>query len=247
MPEWLIQLLSAVVGGVNDFGQGVSTAFANVGNEERFHQGLGELTDLRTRRQGDADAFADQQNQFASGLRSGTGNKFQDIIGRLFGLGDQERSDIDRDFGNLSSQTSAGLQSRGLTGTTLLPSMQRGVERERTSAQGRLSERLRREEIGVRTNALGADVNLGLRELLTRGQGEQFRVGTDIGLTNSIVNFLGQLNQNAPNEANHLINQGAIGSGGAPPPSFPSQSSSSGFWEGFVGSLAPAVTFGALS
>lgn len=62
------------------------------------------------------------------------------------GAGSQESRDIDRSYTARQAAQQQGLVSRGLNNSTLLDTMRMGVDRERTDAQGRLGERLRREE-----------------------------------------------------------------------------------------------------
>lgn len=79
--------------------------------------------------------------------------RYRDILGgyearraAAQGAGAQESRDIDKAMRGRGAASRQSLVSRGLNNSTLLDTMQMGVERERADAQGRLNERLRREE-----------------------------------------------------------------------------------------------------
>ena len=96
------------------------------------------------------------QSDIMGGLRSlrddvvgGYGRRGQMAQMMLRGLGGQERRDIDQAFDRRSSAETANLAARGLGGTSLGSTLRTGIDRERTDAQGRLGERLRRERLGT--------------------------------------------------------------------------------------------------
>ena len=66
----------------------------------------------------------------------------------LEGMGETAKQDIEREFQGRSTQANQDLVSRGLTGTTVAPTVQAGITRAKTQEQGRLAEQLRREQIG---------------------------------------------------------------------------------------------------
>ena len=66
----------------------------------------------------------------------------------LEGMGETAKQDIERQFQGQSTQANQDLVSRGLTGTTVAPTVQAGITRAKTQEQGRLAEQLRREQIG---------------------------------------------------------------------------------------------------
>ena len=90
-------------------------------------------------------------NQILSEYR----NRYTRNLALLQGMGTQERMDIDQQFQGLSSRAGQDMVSRGLTGTTIAPTVQAGIARERAGAQGRLNERLRREQVDVDSRLSG--------------------------------------------------------------------------------------------
>lgn len=69
-------------------------------------------------------------------------------MGLLENLGDQERSDIRQRYAGREATGMQDLVSRGLSGTTLLPNLRMGVERDQSAELRRLGEGLRRERLG---------------------------------------------------------------------------------------------------
>jgi hypothetical protein len=93
----------------------------------------------------------------------------------LEGAGAQERKDIGRQFDEQQQKMAADLSERGLGGTTVLPSLSAGVERNRSDALGGLNERLNRQRLS--TDASLSGDALGARERLGTGF-SQFRFGS---------------------------------------------------------------------
>lgn len=73
----------------------------------------------------------------------------------MTGLGDQERSNLLRQYGELGASTRQGLRARGLEGTTIPMAAELGLAREQSQAVGSLEERLRREKLGYTTGLSG--------------------------------------------------------------------------------------------
>lgn len=93
---------------------------ANAANQARYDQGLGELTDLRSRSMAD-----------------------------LEGVGQQQSADIDRNFRSASGQVQQDLSRRGLLGTSRVASETRRLEEGRAGSQNRLAEQLAMARIGA--------------------------------------------------------------------------------------------------
>lgn len=67
----------------------------------------------------------------------------------LAGLGSQGAADINTAYAGQASQVGQQLVNSGLYGTTVLPTMQMGVERERLAAQNRLAEQVAQQRLSV--------------------------------------------------------------------------------------------------
>lgn len=75
------------------------------------------------------------------------GDRYDRNMGYVEGMGTQERADINTQWNNERSAVGQDMVSRGLTGTTIKPSMEMGVERQRTAALGRLNDRLLQQKL----------------------------------------------------------------------------------------------------
>ena len=105
----------------------------------------------------------------------GYDQRYQRNMNYLEGAGAQERKDINRQFDDRQRSMAADLSERGLGGTTVLPSLTSGLERNRSDAIGGLEERLRQQRLSTDAN-LSGDA-LSARERLGTGF-SQFRYGT---------------------------------------------------------------------
>lgn len=72
--------------------------------------------------------------------------RYQQALQNLEGVGVQQTADVNTRFDSSRSAVNQNLVNAGLSGTTVLPSMQRGVERERQDALNRLAAMLAREK-----------------------------------------------------------------------------------------------------
>ena len=83
----------------------------------------------------------------------------------LQGQGQQEAIDIQRRYGELGAANQQDMVNRGLTGTTIMPTMRQGIAREQEGALSRLNERLINQRIGMDSqlsgDALSAQERLG--------------------------------------------------------------------------------------
>jgi len=106
------------------------------------------------------DAQLAQAMEYAKTLRGDTNNLqtdrlnalsagFDQLQGMVGELGEYDRQRIDRDATSQRNSVAAQLAGRGLMASTVLPTLQQGVERNRLEAQGQLSESLRNQSIGT--------------------------------------------------------------------------------------------------
>jgi hypothetical protein len=127
-------------------------------------------------------------------ILSGYGSRFDRNMGTLEGMGESERSSINKRYDATLGANLQDAVSRGLTGTTVLPGMKALTERERTQALGDLDERLRRERIGLDTNLSGDTLSFMER---------REDVGPDLNQMIGLAEALGQAGDN-----NNATNQG---------------------------------------
>lgn len=106
--------------------------------------------------------YQDRSNQYqenAAGLRddvlNGYDARYQRGMQNLEGLGNQEKIDVQRQFGELAAANQQDLVNRGLTGTTIMPTMRQGILREQTDALSRINERLQNQRLGLDASLSG--------------------------------------------------------------------------------------------
>ncbi len=70
-------------------------------------------------------------------------------MGMVEQMGVQQRKDINERYSSMASNQASDMKARGMAGTTVMPSMAAGVERERSGALGRLDETLMQNRLNV--------------------------------------------------------------------------------------------------
>lgn len=171
---------------------------ANAANEQRYaeiNQGYGALQ-------------GQQKSQFDA-LNAAYGQRYDRNMKMLEGMGLQEQSDINEAMNAQAGNMRQQMVGMGLGGTTILPTMQAGLERQRIAEQGRLGERLRGQK-------LGADMQLSGDQLAyqERGGGDAMRLGQEA------LNFKERRNDVAPDfgaMANIALAMGKGGYGASGP------------------------------
>jgi len=86
-----------------------------------------------------------QQQAAMDEAKRKTEERYEEAMKNLEGIGLQEGKDIDQRFDSSRSAVNQSLVSSGLANTSVLPTMQQGVERERTASRNRLATMLARE------------------------------------------------------------------------------------------------------
>lgn len=158
-----------------------------------------------------SDAERDIYGEYDKNLKS--------AMSDLEGLGTAERENIDRTFKANEGTIGQNLADRGLTASTVMPSLKIANAGEKARAQGALGEQLRRERIGVtadlgdrraaaleriRGSTLGAKTGLTGEQLQYGDQAATRRIGSDLGFhgertgieQNRFGNKLGIINAN---------------------------------------------------
>ena len=130
------------------------------------------------------DANAANDLRYQQGMNM-LGDRYTRGMGYLDNAGQQEGADIRQDYHNLGTRIDQDLISRGLSGTTIRPTQQMGVQRELSSSLGRMNERL-----------------------------AQQKVATDAQLSGDIAGFLERREDQAPDISQMLALMQAAGQGG---------------------------------
>ena len=107
---------------------------------------------------GDLDAQFKARNEADEaryqGILSGLDQQLADTNKSLATAGTQQRSDINQAYFGLGARGSQDLVSRGLSGTTIAPTMSAGIERSRIAEQNRLAESLTQQRLGYQNDIL---------------------------------------------------------------------------------------------
>lgn len=181
-------------GGAGGGGMGVPQDYqrayeeAKAANEERYKNIL--------------TGYQDRSNQYqegAAGLRDdvlgGYDARYQRNMNAIQNLGQQEATDIQRRYGELKSANKQDMVNRGLTGTTIMPTMDQGIAREQEGALSRLNERLISQRIGLDSqlsgDAISAQERLG-QSILTGAAGVQ---GDTLGFAERRTDAYPDMNQ----------------------------------------------------
>jgi hypothetical protein len=96
------------------------------------------------------------------GITQGYQNRYREAMNTLEGSGTQERKDIEEQYANALQTNLQDMTSRGLSGTTVLPTLNLATEREKSGAMGRLNERLLQQKLATMASLTGEE--LGYRE-----------------------------------------------------------------------------------
>lgn len=117
--------------------------------------------------------YANQTQEAMDEARRLTEERYQQALQNLEDVGLQEGRDIDERFDSSRSAVNQNLVNSGLANTTVLPTMQQGVERERTASRNRLATMLARErnQIIQSRNDIPPDLNLYSQLLYRAGAG----------------------------------------------------------------------------
>lgn len=83
----------------------------------------------------------------------------REVMGKISGMGKAGMADIDREFTGLSTKATQDLASRGLSGTTVAPTVQASVAREKGAAIGSLRERLAGLRAGYLSDLMGDEAS----------------------------------------------------------------------------------------
>jgi len=147
--------------------QAAANQAAQAGYQQRYGDYISALKAQQQAGQGIIGGYQGRYDDYQKALAAAqaAGN---DIVGgyqsrydtgmrNLEGAGVQEAADINAAASANSSNVLNSLRDSGLAGTTILPTLRAGVERNRIAEQARLNERLRQERAAAHAN-LSADV-----------------------------------------------------------------------------------------
>lgn len=124
---------------------------------------------------GDYDAAASGSQTGYQSLADELGIGYDEMEALVGTLGGQQKDDIDRAFKGRQAAETANLVNRGLSGSTIAPSVATGVERERSAEQRRLQDDLTRQRLAVGSERLGARERVGSEGLRNLADSSKYR------------------------------------------------------------------------
>ena len=83
---------------------------------------------------------------------------YDTTMGRLEGLGTTQIADATRRWDAAGTKVGQDMVSRGLSGTTILPTMALGVERDKSADIARITDELEQKKIGIGTGLKSAQL-----------------------------------------------------------------------------------------
>ncbi|MFH1567247.1 MAG: hypothetical protein ABIL09_04545, partial [Gemmatimonadota bacterium] len=110
------------------------------------------------------------QSQFDA-AKAANEKRYQDILSGMEGMGKQEAADIKARWGGAEATGMQGLASKGLTGTTIMPTMRASYARNEIADQGRLQDRLKQMKFGFMERRTDAYPDLNQLMQLYQGWG----------------------------------------------------------------------------
>lgn len=241
----IINPLMTMAGGIGD---DVSLFLANQANEQRQAQGWNEMQEFQGDwtgpTHGSVNQYKREQSRYAGmtgdvGKQYGKGmfDRYTRGMGLLKGMGDQEMKDINTRFNNMAGGLQQDMVGRGLTGSTVMPGMRMGLERERSDALGSARER-------IRAQTMAADAGLSGDALQAQRSGAMMGIDAtsqaSAGNLNATMNLRG-MDQNMMKDRLNWISQKedsfqqtplsvyeGLGRGASDPPNM--EADSSGLW-----------------
>lgn len=112
-------------------------------NESRYNEILGG--------QDNGDEQTGDEGRYDQASQGGYRDRFTRNMEELDRLSNQERRDIYRRYGDQNASQQAGLNARGLSGTTIAPTMANAMARQQDESLLRLQDQTVRERIGLDT------------------------------------------------------------------------------------------------
>jgi len=94
----------------------------------------------------------EQMQRMLRNIQSTYEAQYTEGLGAIEGMGASETENINRQFEGASSKATSGLMASGFAGSTVLPTVQAGIEREKSSALGGLNDRLLRTRLDWMAN-----------------------------------------------------------------------------------------------
>ncbi len=195
-------------------------------NEFRYDDILKQYDALKT---GGAAAYGDFANQQLSDFKAsqapvlqGMNDRYTRNMKDLEGAGQQEASDIRDSWASQGANAQQDLTARGLGGTTIMPTMKQGIQRQQNNDLGRLNERVRQQRIDTDSrlsgDALGAlsAFNQTYADAAKNYGNQNFAFQT--GVTKDALNFQERRDDVGPDFGQYAQLAMKLGAGGATVP-----------------------------
>jgi len=122
-------------------------------------------------------ALVNNYNQAYGQAKSANEARYQQMLGIANQTTQQRAADITSDYGQRESDIMQRLGRLGMSNTTVAPTMQMGVERERQSSLDRLADQMQQTKLGIIGSREDPYPDLGAVQSLIAGVGSQYGQG----------------------------------------------------------------------
>lgn len=121
--------------------------------------------------------LAQQGLQQNADINAGYANRYQQGMNTLQGLGQQAINDTYRDYDRQGANEYQNLVSRGLANSTVVQSMQRGVQEDQQSQLNRVNEGIRQQQLTTQANLSGQQLQAQQQGNLNQQQLQENQLG----------------------------------------------------------------------
>jgi len=118
----------------------------------RYNTLIDQITGDYARERGTSNQF---YNDLYTQQDQGYLNRQNEVMALLEGMGNSQKADINQSWKNQAAQGAQSMISRGLSGTTIMPTMNAGYERDKNADLARLEENLRTQKSGTLSALMG--------------------------------------------------------------------------------------------
>ncbi len=137
-------------------------------------------------------ALVENYNQSYGEARAANESRYQQLLGIADTTTGQRAADIQGAFQGQESNMMQKLSRSGLSGTTIAPTMQLGVQREKQSALNRLSDQMQQTKLGIIERRQDEGPSLENIQSIIAGVGAQYGQGQGIEAMLKALSGLGR-------------------------------------------------------
>lgn len=126
---------------------------------------------------GGLESLVGNYNQAYGTAKAANEARYQQMLSIADQTTQQRAADVRSDYGNQSANAMQGLARLGMANTTVAPTLQMGVEREKQSALNRLSDQMQQTKLGIIERRTDAYPDASSLQSIIAGVGSQYGQG----------------------------------------------------------------------